>query len=193
MTEAVALRKSINAAMPEGKGISFNDMIVRAVGLALRQNPRVNASYADGKFRLHQQVNVGIAVAMPDGGLVVPVVRAADTKGLAQLSAEAKDIIERARSKKLALTEMEGSSISISNLGMYDVDQFTGIINQPNSGILAVGAIVQKPVVKNGQIVIGDRLRITMTCDHRVIYGADAALFLRDVKRLLEQPLLMMV
>lgn len=193
MTEAVALRKSINAALPEGKGISFNDMIVRAAGIALQSHPRVNGTYADGKFRVHHQYNVGIAVAMPDGGLVVPVVRDVPAKGLAALAAEAKDLIDRARNKKLALAEMEGSCISISNMGMYDVDQFTAIINQPNSAILAVGAIVKKPVVKNDQIVIAERMRITMTSDHRIVYGADAALFLRDLKRLLEQPLLLMV
>lgn len=193
MTEAVALRKSINAALPEGKGVSFNDMIVRAAGVALQSHPRVNGSYADGKFRVHHQYNVGIAVAMPDGGLVVPVVRDVPAKGLAALAAEAKDLIERARGKKLALTEMEGSCISISNMGMYDVDQFTAIINQPNSAILAVGAIVKKPVVKNDQIVIAERMRITMTSDHRIVYGADAALYLREVKRLLEQPVLLMV
>ena len=193
MTEAVNLRKSINAALGDGKGVSFNDMIIRAVALALKANPKVNATYADGKFRWHKHVNVGVAVAMPDGGLVVPVLKDVDGLGLAEISVAAKDTIDKARNKKLALADMEGSSITISNLGMYDVDQFAGIINQPNSAILAVGSIVRKPVVKNDQIVIGDRLRITMTCDHRILYGADAAVFLRDVKRFLEQPLLMLV
>ncbi len=193
MTAAIAFRRDANASLPEGKGVSFNDLIVRAAALALKANPKVNASYADGKFRMHKQVNVGIAVAMPDGGLVVPVVKAADTYSLTDLAAKARDLIERARTKKLALADMEGSTISISNLGMFDVDQFTGIINQPNAAILAIGAIVKKPVVKGDQVVAGDRLRITMTCDHRVLYGADAAIFLRDVKRYLEQPLLLVL
>ena len=193
MTAAIAFRRDANASLPEGAGVSFNDLIVRAVALALKQNPKVNASYAGGKFRMHTQVNVGIAVAMPDGGLVVPVVKAADSYSLTGLAAAARDLIERARAKKLALADMEGSTISISNLGMFDVDQFTGIINQPNAAILAIGAIVKKPVVKNDHVVVGDRLRITMTCDHRVLYGADAAIFLRDVKRYLEQPLLLVL
>ena len=190
MTEAVAFRRSINEAQPEGQGISFNDLVIKSVALAIRSYPTVNSSYIDGQFVRYKAINVGIAVAIPDG-LVVPVLRHADMKGLSQIAAEAKDLIDRARTRKLSLQEMEGSTFSITNLGMYDVDTFSGIINSPNAGILAIGAIVKKPVVKNDQIVVADRMRVTISCDHRVLYGADAALFLREVKRVLEHPALL--
>ena len=190
MTEAVAFRRSINEAQPEGQGVSFNDLVIKAAALAIRSYPAVNSSYIDGQFVRYKAINVGIAVAIPDG-LVVPVLRHADMKGLSQIAAEAKDLIDRARTRKLSLQEMEGSTFSITNLGMYDVDTFSGIINSPNAGILAIGAIVKKPVVKNDQIVVADRMRVTISCDHRVLYGADAALFLREVKRVLEHPALL--
>ena len=192
MAEAVALRKAINAALPEGQGISFNDMMVKGVALALIAVPEANASYRDGRFVRFKAAHVGVAVAIPDG-LVVPVIRNAERKTLSQIAAEARETIEKARTRRLALQDMEGSTFSITNLGMYDVDQFTGIINQPNAGILAVGAITRKPVVKNEQIVISDRMRVTMSADHRVLYGADAARFLRELKRLLEHPMLLVV
>ncbi len=190
MTEAVAFRRSINEAQPEGQGVSFNDLVIKAAALAIRSYPAVNSSYIDGQFVRYKAINVGIAVAIPDG-LVVPVLRHADMKGLSQIAAEAKDLIDRARTRKLSLQEMEGSTFSITNLGMYDVDNFSGIINSPNAGILAIGAIVKKPVVKNDQIVVADRMRVTISCDHRVLYGADAALYLREVKRVLEHPALL--
>lgn len=190
MTEAVAFRKSINEAQPEGQGVSFNDIVVKAVALALKAYPSVNSSYQNNQFIRHKAINIGIAVAIPDG-LVVPVLRNADQKGLSQIAKDAKDIIDKARNRKLSVSEMEGSTFSITNLGMYDVDQFAGILNTPNGGILAVGAITKKPVVKNDQIVIADRMRLTISCDHRVVYGADAALFLREVKRILEHPALL--
>ena len=190
MAEAVAFRKSINEAQPEGKGVSFNDLVVKAVALSLRSYPVVNSSYLNGQFVRYKAINVGIAVAIPDG-LVVPVLKHADMKGLSQLAAETKDLIDRARTRKLTIPEMEGSTFSITNLGMYDVDTFSGIINSPNAAILAIGAIVKKPVVKNDQIVAADQMRVTLSCDHRVLYGADAALFLREVKRVLEHPALL--
>lgn len=192
MTEAVALRRQINGALPDGQGISFNDMVVKGVGLALRAVPEVNSAYRDGRFVRFKGVHVGVAVAIPDG-LVVPVIRHADRKSLVQIGADTKDLIEKARTRKLAIPDMEGSTFSITNLGMFDVDQFTGIINQPNAGILAVGAITRKPVVKDDQIVIADRMRVTVSADHRVLYGADAARFLRELKRILEHPMLLVL
>ncbi len=192
MTEAVNLRRSLNEALGEGRGVSFNDMIVKAAARALRAVPQVNRSYRDGKMVSYRHVHVGVAVAIPDG-LVVPVVRHADHKSVAQIAADTNEIIERARNRKLSPQDMEGSTFSITNLGMYDVDQFTGIINQPNAAILAVGSIVKKPVVKNDQIAVSDRMRVTMSCDHRAVYGADAASFLKELKRILEHPLLLLL
>ena len=192
MAEAVALRRSINAALGEGAGVSFNDMVLKAVATALHSFPEVNASYRDGRLVRYKGVHVGFAVAIPDG-LVVPVVRNADQKSLAQIAQEARELIEKARNRRLSLQEMEGSTCSISNLGMYDVDQFTGIINQPNAAILAIGSIIRKPVVKDEEIVISDRMRVTLSCDHRVFYGAEAAQFLREVKRILERPMLLVL
>lgn len=191
MTEAVSIRRTLNAALQNEPGITFNDLVVRAVALALRAHPQLNMSYKDGKFIKHNSVHVGIAVAIADG-LVVPAVRDADRKTLREIGREARDLIDRARNRKLTLQELEGSTFSVTNLGMYDVDQFTGIINQPNAAILAVGAIQKKPAVKNDQIVIADRMRVTLSADHRVVYGAHAAEFLRELKRLLENPLLLM-
>ena len=192
MAEAVNLRRSLNEALGEGRGVSFNDMIVKAAAGALRAVPQVNRSYRDGKMVSYRHVHVGVAVAIPDG-LVVPVVRHADHKSVAQIAADTNEIIERARNRKLSPQDMEGSTFSITNLGMYDVDQFTGIINQPNAAILAVGSIVKKPVVKNDQIAVSDRMRVTMSCDHRAVYGADAASFLKELKRILEHPLLLLL
>ena len=192
MAEAVNLRRSLNEALGEGRGVSFNDMIVKAAACALRAVPQVNRSYRDGKMVSYRHVHVGVAVAIPDG-LVVPVVRHADHKSVAQIAADTDALIERARNRKLSPQDMEGSTFSITNLGMYDVDQFTGIINQPNAAILAVGSIVKKPVVKNDQIAVSDRMRVTMSCDHRAVYGADAASFLKELKRTLEHPLLLLL
>jgi len=192
MGEAVALRRSLNAALEGEQGISFNDLVIRAAALALRSVPSVNMCYRDGKFVRHSTVSIGIAVAMPDA-LVVPVLKNVDRKTVREISREARELIERARDRKLGLQEMEGSTFTVSNLGMYDVDQFTAIINQPNSAILAIGAIQKKPVVKEDQIVVGERMRVTLSADHRVVYGAPAAEFLRELKRLLERPLLLLV
>ncbi|MBI2887384.1 MAG: 2-oxo acid dehydrogenase subunit E2 [Chloroflexi bacterium] len=188
MAEAVAFRRSLNEALGEGQGATVNDLVVKAVALALRQHPDANAAYRDGQMVRFKHVHVGIAVAVPNG-LVVPVIRHADQKSLRQIASEARELVEKARNRRLTIQEMEGSTFSVTNLGMYGVDQFTGIINQPNAAILAVGAIVRKPVVKEEQIVISDRMRVTLSVDHRVFYGATAAEFLRDVKSILEHPL----
>lgn len=190
MTEAVAFRRAINEAQPERQAVSFNDIVVKAAAVALRSYPTVNSSYRDGQFVRYKAIHIGIAVAIQDG-LVVPVLRHVDQKGLAQIAQEAKELIDRARNRRLSLQEMEGSTFSVTNLGMFDVEQFSGIINTPNAAILAVGAIVKKPVVKNDAITIADQMRMTLSCDHRVLYGADAALFLREVKRMLEHPALL--
>lgn len=190
MSEAVAFRRSLNAALAEGQHITFNDLVVKAVAIALRAFPAANASYRDGQFVRHQAIHVGVAVAIPDG-LVVPVIRNTDRKSLGDIARETRELADKARNRRLTLQEMEGSTFSITNLGMYDVDQFTGIINLPNAAILGVGSITRKPVVKDEQIVISDRMRVTLSVDHRVLYGAEAAQFLREVKRILEHPSLL--
>ncbi len=187
MTDAVAFRTSVNAAVGEGVRITFNDIVVKAAAMAIKAFPQVNASVQDGKFLRHKAINIGVAVAIPNG-LVVPSVRNADQKGLGQIARETRELAEKARNRRLTLQELEGSTFSITNLGMYDVDQFTGIINLPNAAILAVGSITKKPVVKNDQIVIADRMRVTLSVDHRILYGADAAQFLQELKRILEHP-----
>lgn len=187
MTEAVVFRTSVNAAVGEGVRITFNDIVVKAAAMAIKAFPQVNASVQDGKFLRHKAINIGVAVAIPNG-LVVPSVRNADQKGLGQIARETRELAEKARNRRLTLQELEGSTFSITNLGMYDVDQFTGIINLPNAAILAVGSITKKPVVKNDEIVIADRMRVTLSVDHRILYGADAAQFLQELKRILEHP-----
>ena len=190
MSEAVAFRRSLNAALGEGQHVTFNDLVVKAVAMALRSFPAANASYREGQFVRHQAIHVGVAVAIPDG-LVVPVIRNTDRKTLGEIARESRELADKARNRRLTLQEMEVSTFSITNLGMYDVDQFTGIINLPNAAILGVGSITRKPVVKDEQIVISDRMRVTLSVDHRVLYGAEAAQFLREVKRILEHPSLL--
>jgi pyruvate dehydrogenase E2 component (dihydrolipoamide acetyltransferase) len=195
MGEAGRFRRSLNEALAGETSVSFNDLVVKACALALQKFPVVNASWADGQLALHKAINVGFAVAVPaeqgPGGLVVPVIRNADQKSLRQIAMEAKALIEKARNNRLSETDMAGATFSISNLGMYDIDQFTAIISPPQSAILAVGAIVKKPVVKDDQIVVGERMRVTLSVDHRVIYGLTAAQFLQELKRILEHPLTM--
>ncbi|PZP52221.1 MAG: pyruvate dehydrogenase complex dihydrolipoamide acetyltransferase [Pseudopedobacter saltans] len=187
MDAAVAARPKLNSK--DGKiKISFNDLVVKAVAIALRQHPDVNSSWLGDTIRINHHVNVGVAVAVPDG-LVVPVLKFADNMSLTQISAAVKTFATKAKDKKLTPAEMEGSTFTISNLGMYGVDQFTGIINPPNACILAVGGISQEPVVKNGQIVVGNVMKLTLSSDHRVVDGAKAAEFLKTLKDLLEEPL----
>ncbi len=190
MDNAMAFRAQYNS-IPDTK-ISFNDMIVKACALALRQHPQVNSQWFDDKMRLNNHVHIGVAVAVDDG-LLVPVVKFANEQSLTQIGAAVKDYAGRARNKKLSLDEMEGSTFTISNLGMFGIESFTSIINQPNSAILSVGAIVQKPVVKNGQIVPGNTMKLTLACDHRTVDGATGAQFLQTLKGYIENPVTMLV
>lgn len=190
MDKAVASRAQINEMAPVK--ISFNDMVMKAVALALKKHPAVNSSWLGDTIRTSHHVNIGVAVAVEDG-LLVPVVRFADTKGLAQIATEVKDFAGKAKAKKLQPADWEGSTFTISNLGMFGIDDFTAIINPPDACILAVGAIQQIPVVKNGAIVPGNVMKVTLSCDHRVVDGATGAAFLQTVKSLLEEPLRMLV
>src|SRR5437588_794 len=188
MDDAARLRQMFNEAVDKAEAISLNDLIVKAVALALTKFPEVNASWADGRIERKRDINIGIAVGLPDR-LIVPVLRNADQKSLKEIAKESKALIERARANKAGAQDYLGNTFSISNLGMYDVDQFTAIINPPDSGILAIGAIEDKAVVKDGQVVPGKRMRVTLSVDHRVFYGVTAAQFLQEVKRLLQSPM----
>ncbi|HET9848649.1 MAG TPA: dihydrolipoamide acetyltransferase family protein [Candidatus Dormibacteraeota bacterium] len=188
MDDAVRLRQMFNEAVDKSEAISINDLIIKAVALALTRFPEVNASWADGRIERKRDINIGIAVGLPDR-LIVPVLRNADQKSLKEIATESRQLIERARSNKASAQDYLGNTFTISNLGMYDVDQFTAIINPPDSGILAVGSILDKPVVKDGQVVPGKRMRVTLSVDHRVFYGVTAAQFLQEVKRLLQSPM----
>jgi pyruvate dehydrogenase E2 component (dihydrolipoamide acetyltransferase) len=190
MDQAVASRTRINDISPVK--ISFNDLVLKAVTVALKQHPAVNSSWLGDKIRINHHVNIGVAVAV-DEGLLVPVVNFADTKSLSQIATEVKDFAQRAKNKKLQPAEMEGSTFTISNMGMFGVDEFTAIINPPNACILAISAIQQVPVVKNGSIVPGNVMKLTLSCDHRVVDGAKGAAFMQTLKSLLEEPLRMMV
>lgn len=190
MDKAVASRAQLNELAPVK--ISFNDMVLKAVAIALKQHPVVNSSWLGDIIRTNHHVNIGVAVAV-DEGLLVPVVRNADTKGLAQIAAEVKDFAGKAKAKKLQPSDWEGSTFTISNLGMFGIDEFTAIINPPDSCILAVGAIQQVPVVKNGAVVPGNVMKVTLSCDHRVVDGASGSAFLQTVKGLLEEPLRMLI
>jgi pyruvate dehydrogenase E2 component (dihydrolipoamide acetyltransferase) len=172
--------------------ISFNDMVVKATAMALKQNPKVNSSWMGDFIRYNNHINIGVAVAVEDG-LLVPVVRFADGKSLSQIGAEVKEFAQKAKDKKLQPADWEGSTFTISNLGMFGIDQFTAIINPPDSCILAVGGIAAEPVVKNGQIVPGNIMKVTLSCDHRVVDGATGAAFLQTLKQLLEEPVRMLV
>jgi len=172
--------------------ISFNDMVLKAVAVALKQHPNVNSSWLGDKIRYNEHVNIGVAVAVEDG-LLVPVVRFADGKSLSHISAEVKDFAQRAKSKKLQPADWEGSTFTISNLGMFGIDEFTAIINSPDACILAVGGIQQIPVVKNGAVVPGNVMKVTLSCDHRVVDGATGAAFLQTLKALLEEPVRLLV
>jgi pyruvate dehydrogenase E2 component (dihydrolipoamide acetyltransferase) len=179
-------------ALGERSTVSFNDIVIKAVALALRQHPAVNAWWLDDRIRYHEDVHIGMAVAVEDG-LITPVLRHADRKGLAEIAAEAKALADRARARRLTPEEYTGSTFSISNLGMLDIDQFTAVINPPEAGILAIGRISQQPAVVDGQLVARRQMRVTMSCDHRVIDGATGARFLQTVKQHLEQPLAMLL
>ncbi|MGB1449297.1 MAG: 2-oxo acid dehydrogenase subunit E2 [Flavobacteriaceae bacterium] len=190
MENAMAFRQQYNA-VPDTK-ISFNDIVVKATALALKQHPQVNSRWFDDKIVKNHHVHMGVAVAVDDG-LVVPVVKFADELSLPQIGAQVKDFAGRAREKKLTPAEMDGSTFTISNLGMFGIETFTSIINQPNSAILSVGAIVEKPVVKNGNIVVGHTMKLTLACDHRSVDGATGSLFLQTLKGFIENPVTMLV
>jgi len=172
--------------------VSFNDLIVKAVALALRQHAAVNASFLDDRIRYHGDVHIGMAVAVEDG-LITPVIRHADRKGLLEIAAEAKALADRARARRLTPEEYSGATFSISNLGMFDIDEFTAVINPPEAGILAVGRITQRPASVDGAVVVRRTMRVTMSCDHRVVDGATGAKFLQTVKLMLENPLAMLL
>ncbi|MCX7548224.1 pyruvate dehydrogenase complex dihydrolipoamide acetyltransferase [Xanthomarina sp. F1114] len=190
MENAMAFRAQYNS-LPDTK-ISYNDIVVKACALALKKHPQVNSQWFDDKMKLNNHVHIGVAVAVPDG-LVVPVVKFANEQSLTQIGASVKEFAGKARNKKLTPQEMEGSTFTISNLGMFGIESFTSIINQPNSAILSVGAIVEKPVVKNGQIVVGNTMKLTMACDHRTVDGATGSEFLLTLKGYIENPVTMLV
>jgi pyruvate dehydrogenase E2 component (dihydrolipoamide acetyltransferase) len=190
MDKAVESRAKLNDISPIK--ISFNDMVLKACALALKQHPKVNSSWMGDKIRVNHHVNIGVAVAVEEG-LLVPVVRFADLKSLSQIAGEVKDFAKKAKDKKLQPSDWEGSTFTISNLGMFGIEEFTAIINQPDACILAVGAINQVPIVKNGQITVGNVMKVTLTCDHRVVDGATGAAFLQTLQGLLEEPLRMLV
>jgi pyruvate dehydrogenase E2 component (dihydrolipoamide acetyltransferase) len=189
MDNAMASRAQINN-LPDTK-VSFNDMVLKASAMALKKHPQVNTTWQGDTTRFNSHVHMGVAVAVPDG-LVVPVVRFADQQSLSQIGAAVKDLAGKARDKKLTPAEMEGSTFTVSNLGMFGIQEFTSIINQPNSAILSVGAIVQKPVVKGGAVVVGNTMKVTLACDHRTVDGATAAAFLQTLQAFLENPVTML-
>lgn len=189
MEPVMAARESINAVT--GAKVSFNDFVIKAAAAALRQHPKVNSSWLGDTIRTNHHVNIGVAVAVEEG-LLVPVVRFADTKTLRQINAEVKSYAAKAKDKKLQPSDWEGNTFTISNLGMYGIEDFTAIINPPDACILAVGGIIQKPVVKNGQVVPGNEMKVTLSCDHRVVDGVSGAEFLRTFKGLLENPVVLL-
>jgi len=191
MDRAWALRAELNGLEGQPK-VSVTDLVIKACALALLKNPGVNAQLQGDKLRIFHRVHIGIAVALEEG-LITPVLRDCDVKPLAQIAVEARDLAERARAGKLRAQEFSGATFSISNLGMYDVEEFSAIINPPEGAILAVGSVLEKPVIDHGQIRAGRRMKMTISCDHRAMDGAMGARFLQDVKRLLEEPLRLLV
>jgi pyruvate dehydrogenase E2 component (dihydrolipoamide acetyltransferase) len=186
MEACVQLRTELKAL--GGEVPSYNDMVVKASALALREFPRANGSYRDGRFELHSRVNVGVAVAAPDA-LVVPTVFDADRKSLREIARETRALAERVRAGTVTPPELSGGTFTVSNLGMYGVTDFTAVINPPQAAILAVGALAPRPVVRDGTLVARHTMGVTLACDHRILYGADAAEFLARIRALLEQPL----
>ncbi len=189
MDQVVRERKRINEAM--GAKVSVNDFVIKAAALGLLKHPKVNSSWLGDRIRLNHHVHIGVAVAV-DEGLLVPVVRFADRKGLSGISDEVRDLAGRARDRKLQPSDWEGSTFTISNLGMFGIEEFTAIINPPDACILAVGAVREVPVVVDGALTVGQRMKVTLSCDHRVVDGATGAAFLQTLSSLLEQPLSML-
>ncbi len=190
MDQAIASRKALNNL--DGVKVSFNDLVVKAVAMALKQNPGVNSSWMGDFIRRNQHVHIGVAVAVEDG-LLVPVIRHADTKGLVQISAEVREFAQKAKDKKLQPSDWEGNTFTISNLGMFGIESFTAIVNPPDSCILAIGGIKEVPVVKNGQVVPGNVMKVTLSCDHRVVDGATGSGFLQTFKTYMENPAAMLL
>jgi len=190
MDQAMEARKRINEIAPTK--ISFNDLVIKAVTVALRQHPAINSSWLGDRIRYNNDIHIGVAVAVEDG-LLVPVIRHADQKPLSLINAEVAALAQKAKEKKLQPDEMQGNTFTISNLGMFGIEEFTAIINPPDACILAVGGIIEKPVVKNGQIVVGNRMRVTLSCDHRVVDGATGAKFLQTFSQVLQDPIRMLV
>lgn len=190
MDNAIKARKSMNQV--EGVKVSFNDMVVKAVAMALKLNPNVNSAWLGDVIRRNHHVHIGVAVAVEDG-LLVPVVRFADTKGLTQIGAEVKEFAQKAKDKKLQPSDWEGNTFTISNLGMFGIESFTAIVNPPDSCILAIGGIKEVPVVKNGQVVPGNVMKVTLSCDHRVVDGATGSAFLQTFKGFMENPVNMLL
>ena len=190
MDQAISSRKALNSL--DGVKVSFNDLVVKAVAMALKQNPGVNSSWMSDFIRRNQHVHIGVAVAVEDG-LLVPVIRHADTKGLVQISAEVREYAQKAKDKKLQPSDWEGNTFTISNLGMFGIESFTAIVNPPDSCILAIGGIKEVPVVKNGQVVPGNVMKVTLSCDHRVVDGATGSAFLQTFKTYMENPAAMLL
>lgn len=190
MDQAISSRKALNSL--DGVKVSFNDLVVKAVAMALKQNPGVNSSWMGDFIRRNQHVHIGVAVAVEDG-LLVPVIRHADTKGLVQISSEVREYAQKAKDKKLQPSDWEGNTFTISNLGMFGIESFTAIVNPPDSCILAIGGIKEVPVVKNGQVVPGNVMKVTLSCDHRVVDGATGSAFLQTFKTYMENPAAMLL
>ncbi len=190
MEKAMQMRTRLNEVAPVK--ISFNDLVIKAAAASLRLHPYINSSWLGDKIRYNKDVNIGVAVAVEDG-LLVPVVRHADMKSLSQVNTEVKVMAGKAKEKKLQPDEMSGNTFTISNLGMFGIEEFTAIINPPDACILAVGTIVEKPVVKNGEIVVGNTMKVTLSCDHRVVDGASGAAFLQTFKGIMEEPIKLLV
>jgi pyruvate dehydrogenase E2 component (dihydrolipoamide acetyltransferase) len=192
MERAAEARTALNQQLGDQGKVSFNDIVIKAVALALAKHRACNAWFQDDHIRYWNEVHIGMAVAVEDG-LITPVLRHADRKSLAEIGAEAKGLAEKARSRRLKPEEYTGSTFSVSNLGMFDIDEFTAVINPPEAGIVAVGSIVPKAVPDGDRVVVRRRMRVTMSCDHRVIDGATGAQFLKTLKQMLENPLAMLL
>ena len=190
MDNAIAFREQYNS-IPNTK-ISFNDIVIKACAIALREHPKVNSQWSEEKTRLNHHIHIGVAVGVEDG-LVVPVIKFADSESLHSINSMVRDFAVRAKSKKLRPDEIEGSTFTISNLGMFGIKEFTSIINQPNSAILSVGSIIKKPVVIDDKITIGNTMKLTLACDHRTIDGVTVSLFLQTLKGYLENPVTILV
>ena len=190
MSNAIIIREQYNS-IPDIK-ISYNDIIIKACSLALASNPKLNSQWFDDKIRYNNHIHIGVAVGV-DEGLIVPVLKFVDQMSIVDINSKVKDLAGRARNKKLTPEEMQGSTFTISNLGMFDIESFTSIINQPNSVILSVGSIVQKPIVKNGNIEVGNTMKVTLACDHRVVDGLTGSKFLQTLREFIENPITMII